>query len=72
MVVEMDAATCLQIILERDAKAHISFIKDTLPAFAASVRKVFVAAIPFRKEPEPMRPGLSNLLYLWDADREED
>lgn len=69
--IETDATTKLQSILERDDRARISFIKDTLPAFAVSVKDALVAVLPFRR-PEPERAGLSNTLYLWDADMEED
>ena len=62
----MDAAASLQDILERDARARISFMKDTLPAFASSVKTAFLAAIPFRREPEVLPSGYANLLYLWN------
>ena len=70
----VDAIDSLHKVLERDAKAQISFVRHTLPAFAASIGAAFVAALPFKKaEPEYEPAGYSTLRYLWtEMDEEYD
>lgn len=69
----IDAIDALTKVLEKDAKAQISFVRHTLPAFAASIGAAVVAALPFKKvEPQPEPAGYDTLRYLWSEAFEED
>lgn len=68
----IDAIDALQKVLEKDAKAQISFVRHTLPAFAALIGAAVVAALPFKKVEEPEPAGYATLRYLWSEAFEED
>jgi hypothetical protein len=68
----VDAIDALHKVLEKDAKAQVSFVRHTLPTFAASIGAAFVAALPFKEaEPEYEPAGYSTLRYLWNEIHEE-